>query len=249
MTDVRSTSRTSAGVVPVHHWDHSVHSASHLSANAGHARLRSNGTDASLAASNIKDGLPGWSAVSKMRLLIAGAVGVMLAVTGCGRATEGMPVASPLTTSVSTTAPADGAWDPCTIPDSAIEDAGLAVETKSSNLVGDLPISEDWMTCFWTNPLPTPWYRVGIFSSTESLDYLRERGPFENFEPIEGSDGMRFQRTIKYDEVNCGVAFGHPGGVVYLNLDGLVMTPPLENPCVEVERLARSLRLSLPSEE
>ncbi|MBY4130927.1 DUF3558 domain-containing protein [Rhodococcus fascians] len=250
MTDVRSTSRTSAGVLPGHHRNHSVSAAtSHRSANAMGSPVRSNGTDASVAASNLKDGFDGRSAVSKMRLLIAGVVGVMLVVTGCGRATEGMPIASPLTTSVSTTAPADGAWDPCTIPDTAIEEAGLAVETKSSNLVGDLPISEDWMTCFWTNPLPTPWYRVGIFSSTESLDYLRERGPFENFEPIEGSDGMRFQRTIKYDEVNCGVAFGHPGGVVYLNLDGLVMTPPLENPCVEVERLARSLRLSLPSEK
>lgn len=226
-----------------------VGTASHRSANARRSRVRSNGTDASVAASNIKDGFHGRSAVSKMQLLIASAVGVMLVGTGCAGATEGIPVAASSTTSVMTTAPADGAWDPCTIPDSAIEDAGLAVETKTSNLVGDLPISEDWMTCFWTNPLPTPWYRVGIFSSTEGLDYLRERGPFENFEPIEGFDGMRFQRTIKYDEVNCGVAFGHPGGVVYLNLDGLVMTPPLENPCVEVERLARSLRASLPSEE
>ncbi|CCQ15685.1 putative uncharacterized protein [Rhodococcus sp. AW25M09] len=220
-----------------------------LIADAGRTCVRSEGTDATLAASNIKDGFHGRSAVNKMRLLIAVAVGAMLVATGCGGATEGAPVAAPSTTSVGAAPAANGAWDPCTIPDSAIEDAGLAVETKSSNLIGKLPISEDWMTCFWTNPLPTPWYRVGIFSSVESLDYLRERGPFENFEPIEGFDGMRFQRTIRYDEVNCGVAFGHPGGVVYLNLDGLVMTPALGDPCVEVERLARSLRLSLPSEK
>ncbi|MDV8023782.1 DUF3558 domain-containing protein [Rhodococcus sp. IEGM 1330] len=183
-----------------------------------------------------------------MRLLIGSAVGLMLVATGCGGAFEGVPVAAaPSTTSVMTTAPANGAWDPCTIPDSAIEDAGLAVETKSWNLVGDLPISEDWLTCFWTNPLPTPWYHLGIFSSTESLDYLRERGPFENFQPIEGFDGVRFQRTIKYDEVNCGVAFGRPGGVVYLNLDGIARTPALADPCVEVERLARSLRPSMPA--
>ncbi|OZD03594.1 hypothetical protein CH281_12315 [Rhodococcus sp. 06-221-2] len=216
--------------------------------NARHICVRSDGTDASVAASNIKGGFHGRSAVSKMRLLIAGAVGLMLVATGCGGATEGVPAAGPSTTSVMTTAPANGAWDPCTIPDSAIEGAGLAVETKSSNLVGDLPISEDWMTCFWTNPLPTPWYHLGIFSSIEGLDYLRERGPFENFEPIEGFDGMRFQRTIKYDEVNCGVAFSHVGGVVYLNLDGIFMTPALGDPCVEVERLARSLQPSLPTE-
>ncbi|MBY3987003.1 DUF3558 family protein [Rhodococcus fascians] len=207
--------------------------------------VRPNGTDTSVAASNIEGGIHERSGVDKMRLLVLGAVGVMLAATGCAAEIEGAPVAA---SSASAAPLANGAWDPCTIPDLAIEEAGLAVETKSSNLVGDLPISEDWMTCFWTNPLPTPWYHLGIFSSTESLDYLRERGPFENFGPIEGFDGMRFQRTIRYDEVNCGVAFGHPGGVVYLNLDGIVMTPALGDPCVEVERLARSLRPSLPPE-
>ncbi|MFY2788550.1 DUF3558 domain-containing protein [Rhodococcus sp. MALMAid1271] len=181
-----------------------------------------------------------------MRLVVACVVGVVLVAAGCGAATEGAPVAVPPTTSVMTTAPANGAWDPCTIPDSAIEAAGLAVETKSSNLVGDLPISEDWMTCIWTNPLPTPWYFLGIFSSTESLDYVRDRGRFEQFEPIEGFDGLRFRRTTQYDEVNCGVAFGHPSGVFYLILDGFLSTEPLGDPCVEVERLARSLRPSLP---
>lgn len=90
-----------------------------------------------------------------VRLLIGSAVGVMLVATGCAGATESIPAAAPSTTSVMATAPANGAWDPCTIPDAAIEDAGLAVETKSSNLVGELPISENWMTCIWTNPLPT----------------------------------------------------------------------------------------------
>jgi hypothetical protein len=181
-----------------------------------------------------------------MRLLTAGVVGLMLVVTGCGRATEGRPVASPSTTSVPTTAPANGAWDPCTIPDSAIEDAGLAVETKSSNLVGDLPISEDWMTCIWTNPLPTPWYHLGIFSSTESLDILRDEGRFGQFEPIEGFDGLQFRRTAQY-EVNCGIAFGRTNGVFYLILDGLLATEPIGDPCVEVERVARSLRPFMPS--
>ena len=181
-----------------------------------------------------------------MRLLIAGVVGLTLVVAGCGRATEGMPVASPTTTSVPTTALANGAWDPCTIPDSAIEDAGLAVETKSSNLVGDLPISEDWMTCVWTNPLPTPWYHLGIFSSVDSLDSLRGSGRFGQFEPVEGLDGLRFRRTTQY-EVNCGIAFGRANGVFYLILDGLLATEPIEDPCVEVERVARSLRPSMPS--
>ena len=182
-----------------------------------------------------------------VRLLIGSAVGVMLVATGCAGATESIPAAAPSTTSVMATAPANGAWDPCTIPDAAIEDAGLAVETKSSNLVGELPISENWMTCIWTNPLPTPWYYLGIFSSDESLDYLRGSGRFGQVEPIEGLDGLRFRRTAQYDEVNCGVAFEHPNGVFYLILDGFLATEPLGDPCVEVERLARSLRAFMPS--
>ena len=168
-------------------------------------------------------------------------------VAGCGGVTDGAPAAAPSTTPSVATPASTAAWDPCTIPDEAIEAAELAVETKKANLVGERPISPDWSTCFWLNPLPDTWYTLGIFSSTFSLDYLREGGPFEQFTPIDGFDGLRFQRKIKYDEVSCGIAIGHDNGVVYLMLDGLARTEPLADPCVEVERLARSLRPSLPS--
>ncbi|MFY2787130.1 DUF3558 domain-containing protein [Rhodococcus sp. MALMAid1271] len=167
-------------------------------------------------------------------------------VAGCGGVTEGAAAAAPSTTAVAATE-STTAWDPCTIPDEAIEAAGLAVETKKANLVGERPISPDWSTCFWRNPLPESWYLVGVFSSMFSLDYLRDEGPFEQFTAIDGFDGLRFQRKIKYDEVSCGIAIGHDNGVVYLMLDGLARTEPLADPCVEVERLARSLRPSLPS--
>lgn len=188
------------------------------------------------------------SGVNTIRLWAAGVIGVMLVVAGCAGATDGAPSTAPSTTaSVVATPVANGAWDPCTIPDAAVQAAGLDVETKSANLVGELPISDEWATCFWRNPIPESWYSVGIFSSTHSLDYLREGGPFEQFLPIDGFDGLRFQRTNVYDEVSCGIAFGYEGGVSYLILDGLPRTEPLADPCVEVERLARSLRPSLPS--
>ncbi|WP_128645404.1 hypothetical protein [Rhodococcus sp. BS-15] len=96
-------------------------------------------------------------------------------------------------------------------------------------------------------PFADAWYYLGIFSSDESLDYLRGSGRFGQFEPIEGLDGLRFRRTAQYNEVNCGVAFEHPTGVFYLILDGFLATEPLGDPCVEVERLARSLRAFMPS--
>jgi len=187
------------------------------------------------------------SGVSTMRVWAAGVVGVMLLVSGCGGTTDGAPTAAPSTTSAIAASASTEAWDPCTIPDEAIEAAGLAVETKKATLIGERPISPDWSTCFWRNPLPESWYHLGVFSSVFSLDYLRDEGPFEQFTAVEGFDGLRFQRKIKYDEVSCGIAIGHDKGVIYLMLDGLARTESLADPCVEVERLARSLRLSLPS--
>ncbi len=187
------------------------------------------------------------SDVSTRRWLSVVVIAMVLGATGCAGATEGAPLAASSTTSTVATPASTAAWDPCTIPDEAIEAAGLDVETKSANLVGERPISADWSTCFWRNPLPESWYSVGILSSTFSLDYLREAGPFEQFTAIDGFDGLRFQRKIKYDEVSCGIAFGHEGGVFYFFLEGLARIEPLGDPCVEVERLARSLRPSMPS--
>lgn len=189
------------------------------------------------------------SGVSTMRMWAAGVVAVVLLIAGCGGVTDGAPAAAPVTTPTVTTlaTAASQAWDPCTIPDEAIEAAGLAVETKRKNAIGETPVSELWSTCYWMNPIPEQWYLIGIFSSTSTLDDLQERGPFEQFTSIDGFDGLRFQRTVKYEEVSCGIAFGREGGVIYLMLDGFVSAEPLADPCVEVERVARSLRPSLPT--
>lgn len=204
------------------------------------------GTDSSWAASNALGGSTKRSGVSTMRWWAAGVVGVIALIAGCGGVTDGVPTAAPSTTSaVSAPVPTE-TWDPCTIPDEAIEAAGLAVETKRQNAIGEEPISDDWKTCFWSNPLPDPWYFLGILSSNFSMDYLRERGPFEQFTAIDGFDGLRFQRKIKYDEASCGIAFEHDGGVFYLMLDVWISVEPVVDPCVEVERLARALRPSSP---
>ncbi|MDZ7929928.1 MAG: hypothetical protein U5N21_07755 [Rhodococcus sp. (in: high G+C Gram-positive bacteria)] len=111
--------------------------------------------------------------MSVTRWWAAGLVGVMVSVAGCGGATEGAPLAEPTTTSVVATPVADEPWDPCTIPDSAVEAAGLDVESKSTNLFGDAPLSTDWKTCIWTDPDPGSWYFLGVFSSGHhDLAYL-----------------------------------------------------------------------------
>lgn len=94
------------------------------------------------------------SGVSTMRVWAAGVVGVMLLVSGCGGTTDGAPTAAPSTTSAIAASASTEAWDPCTIPDEAIEAAGLAVETKKATLIGERPISPDWSTCFLEESAP-----------------------------------------------------------------------------------------------
>jgi len=186
------------------------------------------------------------SGVSVTRWWVAGAVGVMLFVAGCGGATEGAPIAKSATSSVVATPVADEPWDPCTIPDSAVEAAGLDVESKTSTLVGDAPISTDWMICAWRNPDPGSWYFLGVFSSDHDLAYLKGNDQFGEFSVVNDAGAVQFRRTANYDEVSCGVAYEVVGGIVYFILDGRASREPQGDPCVEVERVGSALRPLLP---
>ncbi|OZD83865.1 DUF3558 domain-containing protein [Rhodococcus sp. 05-339-2] len=176
---------------------------------------------------------------------MAGLVGVMALVVGCGGATKSAPAAEP-TSSVVATPVEDEPWDPCTIPNDAIEAAGLDVNSKSTNLFGDAPLSTDWMICAWRNPDPGSWYFLGVFSSDHDLAYLKGNDQFGEFTVVNGTGAVQFRRTANYDEVSCGVAYEVVGGIVYFILDGRASREPLGDPCVEVERVGSALRPLLP---
>ncbi|QII05093.1 DUF3558 domain-containing protein [Rhodococcoides fascians A25f] len=179
------------------------------------------------------------------RWWVTGVVGVMVLVAGCGNSTSGAPVAdSPTTTSEAPSAAEP--WDPCSIPNNAIEAAGLDVGSKTSTLVGDRPISTDWMICSWRNPDPGSWYFLGVFSSDHDLAYLKGNDQFGEFVEVDNAGAVQFRRTANYDEVSCGVAYEVVGGIVYFILDGRASREPQGDPCVEVERVGSALRSSLP---
>ncbi|WP_252342048.1 DUF3558 domain-containing protein [Rhodococcus sp. 14-2483-1-2] len=185
--------------------------------------------------------------MSVTRWWVAGAVGVVLFVAGCGGATEGAPVAEPATSSVVATPVADEPWDPCTIPDSAVAAAGLDVGSKSTNLFGDAPLSDDWKTCIWTDPDPESWYFLGVFSSLHDLAYLKANEQFGDFTSPDSAGAVQFRRTASYEEVSCGVAYEVHGGVVYFILDGRAGREPRGEPCSEIGRVTESLQANLPA--
>lgn len=176
---------------------------------------------------------------------MTGVAGVMVLVAGCGESTTDARAAEPPTSAIAAPIAAEP-WDPCTIPDSVVEAAGLDVGSKTSTLVGDRPISTDWMICSWRNPDPGSWYFLGVFSSDHDLAYLKGNDQFGEFAEVDNAGAVQFRRTANYDEVSCGVAYEVVGGIVYFILDGRASREPQGDPCVEVERVGRALRPLLP---
>lgn len=183
--------------------------------------------------------------VRATRWWVAGLVGVMALVAGCGGATKSAPVAEPTSSAVATPVE-DEPWDPCTIPNDAIEAAGLDVDSKSTNLFGDAPLSTDWKTCIWTDPDPGSWYFLGVFSGFHALDDLRNNERFNQFSRVDELGGYEFLRADRPAGRSCGVAFEVEKGLVYFVLDTMGSEEPQGDPCMEIERIAGALHSSLP---
>ncbi|WP_373454828.1 DUF3558 domain-containing protein [Rhodococcus sp. 05-2254-6] len=173
-------------------------------------------------------------------------MGVLASVAGCGGGTEGAPIAESSTSSVVATPVADEPWDPCTIPDSAVEAAGLDVGSKESGARGITEIA-NWKVCSWNNPEPNSWYLLGIFSSlTSSIEDVRQNERFQRFTKDPALGGERFLRSGQDGSESCGLAYEVDGGVVYFVLDKRVVRDALGDPCSEVGRTAMALRSSMP---
>ncbi|GHP19250.1 hypothetical protein RN2511_039860 [Rhodococcus sp. NKCM2511] len=176
---------------------------------------------------------------------MTGVVGLMMLVAGCGESTPSAPNAA-LPTSTSVAPIATEPWDPCTIPDNAVDAAGLDVGSKTTNLFGDAPLSNDWKTCIWTDPDPGSWYFLGAFSGFHSLDDLEANDRFNQFSKVDALGGYQFLRADRPAGRSCGMAFEVEKGLVYFVLDTRAASEPARDPCVEIENIASSTRASLP---
>lgn len=170
-------------------------------------------------------------------------VGIVLAlaavalVGGCSPSTDGDP--QPVTTTVSQAA----LWDPCTIPDDALQRTGVDPATEERDIAGVK--QEGWKICGWKGP----WYFLEIFSTNYTLDDVK-RNP-RNTEvrdvTVGPRQGVMYHETSDKKLVMCDIAFGLEQGALLVRADTFGSESPREDPCVVVTRHAGDLQANLPT--
>ncbi|MDV8021310.1 DUF3558 domain-containing protein [Rhodococcus sp. IEGM 1330] len=176
------------------------------------------------------------------------AVAVVLMVTGCSSTTDGDALAGGTSSAVaSTTTSAPTPWDPCTIPDEAIERAGLNVDTKESGIFGR--DQNGFKICGWEDRPPNNKYYVSLIVGLETLDFINDPNNFDRLSPVRVGtrDATQYQQLASDASLNCGVAFTAGPQLIRATLltDGQVRTPSYD-PCTELNRVVADLDSELP---
>lgn len=97
-------------------------------------------------------------------------------VSGCANTTEANTAAGPTSTAATTTSPPTP-WDLCTIPDAAIERAGLITDTKESGVFGR--DQNGFTICGWEGPSNESRYFFAIFAGFARIDFIDDPGYFD----------------------------------------------------------------------
>lgn len=173
---------------------------------------------------------------------------VILLAAGCSSTTDGDALAGTTSSgAASTTTSAPTPWDPCTIPDEAIERAGLNVETKESGVFGR--DQNGFKICGWESQPPSSKYYFSIFVGLEGMDYIDDPSKFDRLQSVR----VGTRETTQYQQVgadaslNCGAAFTAGAELIMttLNTSALVDLVPYD-PCTELSELTASLESELP---
>ena len=181
----------------------------------------------------------------RARRSIPAAVALVL-LTGCSGVTAGQ--ASPGVQTTTTVPALTTPWDPCTIPDEAIERAGLNVATKESGIFGR--DQNGFKICGWEDRPPNNKYYVRIFVGLESIDYIDDPGYFDRLQAVRVGtrDAVQYQQIGSDASLNCGVAFPAGPQLIRATLltDAVDRNPPYD-PCTELNSLVAALDSELPA--
>ncbi|MDV7990193.1 DUF3558 domain-containing protein [Rhodococcus sp. IEGM 1374] len=173
------------------------------------------------------------------------AMAILLLLTGCASATE--DDATPTAASTTIAAPTEP-WDPCTIPDEAIERAGLNAETKESGIFGR--DQNGFKICGWENQPPNNMYYISLIVGMETLDFIDDPNYFDRLSPVRigTRNATQYQQLASEASLNCGVAFTVGPQLIRATLltDGQVRNPPYD-PCTELNRVVADLASELPN--
>jgi hypothetical protein len=177
------------------------------------------------------------------------AMAVILLAAGCSSTTDGDALAGETSSATAiTTTSAPTPWDPCTIPDEAIERAGLNVETKESGVFGR--DQNGFKICSWETQSPSSEYTFSIFVGLESIDYIDDPSYFDRLQPVRVGtrDATQYQQLSADASRNCGVAFAAGPELIRATIiTSALVKNPLYAPCTELNSLVAGLDSELPS--
>lgn len=176
------------------------------------------------------------------------AMAVLVIAAGCSSDTDGDALADATSSgAASTTNPAPTPWDPCTIPNEAIERAGLNVDTKESGVFGRDQYG--FKICGWEDQPPSNKYYFSIFVGLEGIDYINDPATFDRLQPVRVGtrDATQYQQVGADASLNCGVAFTEGIQLIRATIitDATVRNPPYD-PCTELNTVVASLDSELP---
>ncbi|KZF11344.1 MULTISPECIES: DUF3558 domain-containing protein [unclassified Rhodococcus (in: high G+C Gram-positive bacteria)] len=169
---------------------------------------------------------------------------ILLLLTGCASAAgdDATPTAASTTIATPTTP-----WDPCTIPDEAIEQAGLNAETKESGIFGR--DQNGFKICGWVSRSPADGYFVRIFVGLQSLDYIDDPAYFDRLQPVRVGtrDATQYQQIAADASRTCGIAFMAGAQLIRATLiTGQLTGSPPYDPCTELNVVVAQLDPELP---
>ncbi|MFD6400289.1 DUF3558 domain-containing protein [Nocardia sp. NPDC060249] len=178
------------------------------------------------------------------------AVGVGLAVVGCGNGEPG--TAAPQTSGASVAASPTSVdaeakvWDPCSLPDSAVAAVGMNVGSKKKDVAGvDFT---GWKVCNWTDSAKK--YTFSVMSSSHTLAESRQRtSEYTGWTDLQvGSrNALEFRPIGSANDVACYVSVEVPAGSVDFKVQNRVSAEGVGEPCGEALRLSTALVQYLPA--
>lgn len=174
---------------------------------------------------------------------------VLVIAAGCSNTTDDDAVADATSSgAASTTNPAPTPWDPCTIPNEAIERAGLNVDTKESGVFGR--DQNGFKICGWESRPPSSKYYVRIFVGFETMDFVNDPSYFNRLEPVRVGtrDATQYQQLTADAGLNCGVAFVSGNELIRATIiTGAGVGDPPYDPCTELNKVVAALDSELPT--
>ncbi|MGW6625718.1 DUF3558 domain-containing protein [Nocardia sp. NPDC055002] len=170
-----------------------------------------------------------------------------LAVVGCGEQGTATPQTSSVSVAASPTSVDAEAkvWDPCSLPDSAVSDVGLNVQSKKKDVAGvDFT---GWKVCSWMDP--GKQFSLAVMSSEHTLAESRARTDFSDWNSLAvGShDALEFRQAGASHDLSCFVAVEVPAGSVMFRFQNRVSADNPLPPCPEARRLSAGLVQYLPT--